>query len=141
MYVPKKCGRMSLIFFTYHKFFVSKSVHRVLVAIYNRTELISFVYRPPPNYSPPVEPLQQPEAPIGRELGVANNKKREGDPSVALSHGAPQQVLDHGVILVLASTIVCMQIHCLLTCKLNFKTFSLCTSSLCAFLNGCALLT
>ncbi len=27
--------------------------------------------------------LQQPEAPIGRELCVANNKKREGDPSVA----------------------------------------------------------
>ncbi len=77
----------------------------VNVAIYNQTcTNLSDVFEAS-NYRPPVKPLDKSEAPVRRKLGVPNYQERESDISVVVHHGVPQQVLDHGAVLIVPSTV------------------------------------
>ena len=49
---------------------------------------------------------------------MACNKEREGDLLVAFCHHSPQEILEHGIVCVLPSAIVCMEMaFCLFEAK------------------------
>ncbi len=62
------------------------------------------------------ETLEEPEAPIGRELCVTHYQEGQRDVSVPSCDGPPQQVPDHVVVLVLARAVVCVEVHISLAC-------------------------
>ena len=63
----------------------------------------------------PVEMLEQAKAPVRGEFGMSNYEERECDLGVMISHCMPGKVPEHGVVLILASSIVGVQENLLLT--------------------------
>ena len=88
------------------KLLVVRSIKYVYTLCINCTDLSDILEAP--NHSPVVESLQQPKAPVRRELRMADNQKGECHIGVSASHCTPQQVLYHYVVFVLACTVVCM---------------------------------
>ena len=62
-----------------------------------------------------VEAFEQAKTPVWSELGVANYQERHGDVGVPLGDGPPEEIVDHGVVLVLPSAVVGVEVDILLT--------------------------
>ena len=60
-------------------------------------------------------PLEEAEAPVGGELGVTSQHEVDGDASVQARQDSPRQVPQHVRVLVLARTVVGVQVHLRLT--------------------------
>ena len=63
------------------------------------------------NLCPSECPLQQPKAPIGSELSVANDEEGNGDAVIEANHHSPGKVLHHVPILVLSTAVICVQMQ------------------------------
>ena len=55
--------------------------------------------------------LQEAEAPVRRKLGVGNYEEGEGDVMVQTYYYSSDEVMEHGIVLVLPHTVVCMQVN------------------------------
>ena len=56
-------------------------------------------------------PLEEAEAPVGGELGVTSQHEVDGDATVQARRDSPRQVPQHVRVLVLARTVVGLQVH------------------------------
>ena len=73
-------------------------------ALHNLGDIIKTPY-----LRPTVGLLEEPKAPIGRKLGVANYQEGDCDLLVKANHHSPGQVLHYEPVLILARTVMAMK--------------------------------